>query len=161
MREVDPNYLVVQPVELGGLPRPRLLLKDVYCVYTGQFRSWLAITAPTSLLASGALLMADRKITAIFRSFLISEIPYHRLELAEAGALRYGSFFVSWFLGCFALAAIATVVNRLDVNNGTEVWRRDSYQGLGNTLERSCWQPSLHSAHSWQAWQRSSSSSPR
>jgi len=124
---VDPNYLIVQPVEFGGASRPRLVLKDVYRVYTGQFWSWLAITAPTSLLASRVLLMADRKISEILRSFPITEISYHRLELAEAGALRYGSFFTGWFLGCFALAAITTVVNRLDVNS-TEVWKRDSYQ---------------------------------
>ena len=124
---MDPNYLTVQPVELSGVPRPGLLLKDVYSIYTGQFRSWFLITAPTSLLASIVLLMADQKIRAIFRSIPIRELPYHWGEMAEAGALRYGSFFISWFLGCFALAAVATVVNGLDQDTD-EAWKIDSYQ---------------------------------
>jgi hypothetical protein len=49
---MDPDYLIVRPVEFGGAPRPRLLLKDVYKTYTAEFRRWFAITAPTSLLAS-------------------------------------------------------------------------------------------------------------
>jgi hypothetical protein len=125
---VDPNYLIVQPVEFGGAPRPRLRLKDVYRVYTGQFRRWFAITAPTSLLASAVLLMADRKIREIFRSFPITQITQHLPELAEAGALRYGSFFISWFLGCLALAAIATVANGLDKGDMEDVWISDSFQ---------------------------------
>lgn len=125
---MDPNYLIVQPVELGGVPRPMLLLKDVYSLYTGQFRRWFAITAPTSLLASVVLLMADERIRAIYRSIPRGEIPYNLGEVAETGVLRYGSFFISWFLGCFALAAIATVVNRLDGDDGNSVWISDSYQ---------------------------------
>jgi hypothetical protein len=118
----------VQPVELGGVPRPELLLKDVYRIYRGQFRRWFLITAPTSLLASVVLLMADQRIRAIYRSIPRGEIPHHMREVAETGVLRYGSFFISWLLGCFALAAIATVVNGLDVNGSNEVWMRDSYQ---------------------------------
>jgi hypothetical protein len=125
---VDLNYSTVQPVELGGLPRPRVLLKDVYRIYTGQLRTWFLITAPTSLLASVVLLMADQKIRAIYASIPRDEIPYHMAEVAEAGVFRYGSFFISWVLACFALAAIATVVNGLDVNDGNDVWMGDSYQ---------------------------------
>src|ERR1700688_4515449 len=50
------------------------------------------------------------------------------LEVAESGVLRYGSFFISWFLGCFALAAIATVVNGLDKGESEDVWIRDRLQ---------------------------------
>ncbi len=114
MRDVDPKYLIVQPVEFGGVPRPRLRLKDVYAVYAGQFRRWFAITAPTSLLAAVVVLMANRKISEIYRSFPITQISHHSLEVTESGALRYGSFLISWFLGCLALAAIATVANGLD-----------------------------------------------
>jgi len=89
---VDPNYSSAQPVELGGVPRPRLLLKDVYGLYRSQFRRWFFITAPTSLLASVALLMADQRIRAIYRSIPRGEIPYHMGEVAETGMLRYGSF---------------------------------------------------------------------
>jgi hypothetical protein len=125
---MDQNYAVVQPVEFGGVPRPRLVLKDVFNVYAGQFWRWFAITAPTSLLASVVLLLADRKIKEIFRSFPVTQISHHMLEVAGAGALRYGSFFVSWFLGCFALAAIATVVNGLDRGESGDVWISDSFQ---------------------------------
>jgi hypothetical protein len=125
---MDPNYSVVQPVELGGAPPSRLVLKDVYSVYTGQFRRWFAITAPTSLLASAVLLMADREISEIFRSFPITQITHHMLEVTEAGALRYGSFFMSWFLGCFALAAIATVASGLEKGEREDVWISDSFQ---------------------------------
>jgi hypothetical protein len=125
---VDPNYLIVQPVEFGGAPRPRLLLKDVYRVYTGQFRRWFGVTAPTSVLAAAVLWMADRKISEIFRSFPVTQITRHMLEVTEAGALRFGSFFISWFLGCFALAAIATVIHGLDKREGEDVWISDSFQ---------------------------------
>jgi hypothetical protein len=128
MQDVDPKYLIAQPVEFGGVPRPRLLLREVYRVYAGRFRRWLAITAPTSLLASIVLLMADRKISEIYRSFPITQISYHMLEVAEAGVLRYGSFFISWFLGCFALAAIATVADGFDRGEIDDVWLSDSFQ---------------------------------
>jgi hypothetical protein len=125
---MDPNYASVQPVELSGAPRPRLLLKDVYILYANQFRRWFAIAAPTSLLASVVLLLAGQRIHAIFRSIPRTEIPRHWGELAETGVLTYGSFFISWFLGCCALAAIATAVNGLDLNDNNDVWMRDSYQ---------------------------------
>jgi len=118
----------VQPVELGGVPRPRLRLKDIYRVHTGQFRRWFAITAPTSLLASVVLLMADRKIREIYRSFPITEITHHQADQAEATVLRYGNFLIGWFLGCFALAAIATVANGLDKGEREDVWISDSFQ---------------------------------
>jgi hypothetical protein len=125
---MDSNYLVVQPVEFYGPPRPRLLLKEVYGVYASQLPRWFAITAPTSVLASIILLMADRKIREIYGSFPISQILFHNLEVAETGVLRYGSFFLSWFLGCFALAAIATVANGLNRGEEGSVWISDSFQ---------------------------------
>jgi len=42
--------------------------------------------------------------------------------------LRYGSFFLSWLLGCFALAAIATVVSGLEADNSDAVWIHDSHE---------------------------------
>jgi hypothetical protein len=125
---VETNYSIEQPVELGGVPRPGLLLKDVYSLYGSQFRRWFWITAPASLLAALVLWMADERIRTIFRAIPMRELPYHWGELAEAGVLRYSSFFVSWFLGCFTLAAIATVVNGLDGAERGEAWRSDSYQ---------------------------------
>lgn len=128
MREVDRNYLIVQPAELGGAPHPRLLLKDVYRVYTGQFRRWFAITVPTSLLGSAILLLADRKIREIYRSFPATQITHHTAEVAQTAVLRYGSFLISWFLGCFALAAIATLANNLDKGDRQDIWISDSFQ---------------------------------
>jgi hypothetical protein len=125
---MDPNYPIVQPVELGSAPTPGVLLRSVYALYGSQFRRWFVITAPTSLLASVVLLMADERIRAMYRSIPRGEIPYHLGEVAETGLLRYGSFFISWFLGCFALAAIATVVNQLEGDGCDSVWKSDSYQ---------------------------------
>jgi hypothetical protein len=125
---VDLSYSNAQPVELGGMPRPRLLLKDVYVLYGSQFRRWFLITAPTSVLASVVLLMTDQRIRAIYRSIPRGEIQYHLSEVAETYLLRFGGFFISWVLGCFALAAIATVVNGLDHGDSNEAWRSDSYQ---------------------------------
>jgi hypothetical protein len=125
---VDPNYSIVQRVELGGVPPPRLLLKDVYAAYTGQFRRWFGITAPTTVLASVVVLKADQQIRAIFQSIPRGEISYHMGKFAETAILRYGSFLVSWFLGCFALAAIATIANGLDKRDVRDDWISDSFQ---------------------------------
>jgi hypothetical protein len=125
---VDLNYSTVQPVELGAVPRPRLLLKDVYVLYGSQFRRWFVITAPLSLLASAVLLVADGQIRAIYESIPRGEIQYHFQEIAETGVLRFGSFFISWLLGCFVLAAIATAVEGLEGEDSDGVWKSDSYQ---------------------------------
>ena len=125
---MDPNYSIVQPVELGGMVRPRLRLKDVYSLYTGQFRRWFGITAPTSVLASVVLLMADQRVRAIYGRIPRGELPFHWGEIAEAYVLRFGSYFISLLLGCFALAAIATVVNRVDDDDNDGVWISDNFQ---------------------------------
>jgi hypothetical protein len=72
---VDLNHSAVQPVELGGVPRPGSLLKDVYSLYASQLRRWFFITAPTSLLASVVLLMADERVKAIYRSIPMWSSP--------------------------------------------------------------------------------------
>jgi hypothetical protein len=125
---MDPNYSTVEPVELLGASRPSLLLKNVYAVYAGQFRRWFGITAPTSLLASIVLLMADQRIRAIYRGIPRGEIQYHWAEIVESLVVRFGGFFIIWFLGCFALAAIATAANGLNADDSNEVWKIDSHQ---------------------------------
>ena len=100
---MDPNYSHVLQAEVGT-PRPGRLLAEVHRIYREQFRSWFAIMAPTSLLAGFVLLLADQRIKAIYRSIPRGEVPYHMAEVAVAGVLRFGSFFLSWLLGCFALA---------------------------------------------------------
>jgi hypothetical protein len=133
---MDPNYLIVQPVELGGVGRPRLRLKDVYAVYTGNLARWFAITAPTILLGSIVIWLADQKLHALYKSFPITEIRYHWAEVAESLVLRYGSFLISWFLGCFALPAIATIANNLDKGDREGVWVSDSFQRARERLGR-------------------------
>jgi len=80
------------------------------------------IAGVSSSLAGGPKNQRD------YRSFPITQISHHMLEVSEAGALRYGSFFTSWFLGCFALAAIATVANGLEKGEREDVWISDSFQ---------------------------------
>jgi hypothetical protein len=111
---VDSNYSLASQVEAVGVPRPGLLLKNVYTLYRNEFPCWFGITAPTSLLAAAVLWTADQRIKAIYRRIPLFEMKHHFAEIAGAMILRFGSFFLSWLLGCFALAAIATVVNRLD-----------------------------------------------
>jgi hypothetical protein len=89
------------------------LFAKVQRIYTRQFREWFAITAPTSVVAALILALADREIRTIYLSRSWFEITQPTM-LAETFGLRFGSYFFAWFLGCFALAAIATVVGRLD-----------------------------------------------
>ena len=125
---MDSNYSLAPQAEAVGVRRPRLLLKNVYSLYRNEFPRWFGITAPTSLLAAAVLWTADQRIKAISRSISPLEMKHHFAEIAGAMILRFGSFFLSWLLGCFALAAIATVVNRLDDEDVDSVWRHDSHQ---------------------------------
>jgi len=125
---VESDYSTAPLAERDSAPRPGLLLKNVHALYRAKFRRWFAITAPTSLLASIALLLTDRKIREILRSFPPREVQFHSVEVAEATVLRFGGFFVSWLFGCFALATIATVVNGLDNEDTDAVWKHDSHQ---------------------------------
>src|SRR5437588_5247358 len=84
--------------------------------------------APTSLLAGVVLMLADYQIKAISRSIPRGEILFHKGDILAMETVRYGSFFLSWFFGCFALAAISTVVNKLDGSDESESWRHDSYE---------------------------------
>jgi hypothetical protein len=122
---VELNYPSVPPAEAGHIPRARGLLNEVFVLYRQQFGRWFAITAPTSLAAAVVLLMADQQVRAIFRNIPHGQV--HIVELAEAGLLRFGGFFVAWLLGAFALGAVATTVSNLNVDDD-EVWRYDSHQ---------------------------------
>jgi hypothetical protein len=117
MQQVEP------PQDLGVGP----LFKKVQVLYHQQFREWFAITAPTSVIAAFVLYLAHQRMREIFLSIPRGTIPYHRLEMAEAGLYRFGSFFIAWLLGCIALGAIATVVCNLD-RDLKEDWLRDSHQ---------------------------------
>jgi hypothetical protein len=123
---VDVNYPSRQRFEVGGISCSRRLLNNVFLLYRQQFRHWFAITAPTSLIASVVLAIADRQIREIFSRIPRGRIPYPA-ELAQTFTLRFGSVFLTWLLGAFALGAIATVVCELD-SDDSEVWRRDTHQ---------------------------------
>lgn len=120
--------------ELQAEPQPQsqpgLLIIKVHEVYREQFRRWFGIMAPTSLLSACVLLLADERIRAINRSIPRDQVLSHMRDVMMMGVVRYASFSLSWLLGCFALAAIATVVNELDAKNenDTDNWRHDSYQ---------------------------------
>ena len=83
--------------------------------------------APTSLLAGVVLCgpIGDPKNNERYWFF---EIHHHWDKVIEAMALRYGGFFVTWFLGCFALATIASVVNRLESDDDGAAWIPDRHQ---------------------------------
>lgn len=111
---MEPSYPSLQQAEeikpAGFSP----LFTRVQRIYLQQFREWFAITAPTSIAAAVVLVQAENKI----REMHLSGPPWFGLGnpgvLVETFGLRFGSYFLAWFLGCFALAAIATVVSRLD-----------------------------------------------
>ncbi len=125
---MDLSYLQAQQPEFDSSLHSSFSLHTVFVLYRQQFHRWFAITAPTSLIASFVLWIADDRIRAIYKSFPIGEIQYHLAEQAQALLLRFGSFFVSWLLGCIALAAIATVVKGLDVADSESAWQSDSHQ---------------------------------
>jgi hypothetical protein len=83
---------------------------------------------PTTLLADVVLLWADRQAKTIFKGVPLFEILHHRDKVVEVYLLRFGSFFAAWFLGCFALATIASVVNRLEGESEVAAWIPDRHQ---------------------------------
>ena len=84
--------------------------------------------APTTLLANVVLLWAGRQIRAIIRAVPLFGIPNHWDKVVEAGMLRFGSFFAAWFLGCFALATIASVIHGVEDESQGEAWISDRHQ---------------------------------
>lgn len=130
---MDQNYSQVLQAEVE-LAQPGLFLKKVHSLYHGEFWRWFAIMAPTSLLAAIVLLLVDNKIRSMFAGMRLGEYLHHVGEIALALILRYGSYFLSWFLGCFALAAIASVVNGSDGTAEEANWRHDSYQNAREHL---------------------------
>ncbi len=83
---------------------------------------------PTTLLADVALLWADRQAKTIFKDVPLFEILNHRDKIIEVYSLRFGSFFAAWFLGCFALATVASVVNGIEGESGDAAWIPDRHQ---------------------------------
>lgn len=130
---MEPDYSHALQAEVDA-PRPRLLLQTVHRLYHRQFLRWFGIIAPTSLLAGLVLMLADIRIREIFRNIPRGEVALHIADIAAAGALRYGSFLLSWLLGCFALAAIATVLSQGETEENAAVWKHDSYERARQNL---------------------------
>ncbi len=97
-------------------------------MYRSQFSRWFAITAPTSLVAAFVLYFAGEQIKVIFSGIPRGSIQDYYGEILEASILRFGAFFLSWLLGCFALGAIATEVSGLGRKDDESVWKNDSHQ---------------------------------
>lgn len=121
------NYSNGLQADLEIAPRPLLLLQKVHLLYRGQFARWFRITAPTSLLAAFVLYLADQQVRAILKD--VQDIFFvHFEQMAGAFLIRFIGYFLSWFLGCFALAAITTEVNGLNDDDDATAWRPDSHQ---------------------------------
>ena len=136
-------------VEAKPTPQPSLLLRSVHKIYHQQFRRWFGIMAPTSLLAAIILVLADQGVKAIMRAIPPQETFFHSRDIVVAVAIRIGGFLLSWLLGAFALAAIATAVNDLDAEHeGARVGAVTAINVRVNILAR-CWRshssPFLHS----------------
>jgi hypothetical protein len=131
---MEPDYSVAPQAEVGGAPCPGLLLKSVFSLYRDQFGHWFGITAPTSLLAAAVLLISDQQVKAISRNIRPFEFQFHWGAFAGAIGFRFGGYFVSWLLGCFALGAIATTVSGLDRDDDDAVWKHDSHQRVREHL---------------------------
>ena len=125
---MESGYSTVPLAERDSAARPGLLLKNVHILYRAKFRHWFGITAPTSLLAAAVFYLANQKIRSIVTTIPRGNFQFHFAEFAELTILRFGGFFVTWLLGCFALAAIATVVNGLDCEDADAPWKHDSHQ---------------------------------
>lgn len=126
---MDSNRPPALQAEADAPPRPRFLLEQVHLLYRRRFWTWFGIMAPTSVFAGFVLLWADRQVKAILRGIPLFEIPHHWDMVAEATLLRFGSYFAAWFLGCFALAAVASDVNGVE-DEGAEAaaWIPDRHQ---------------------------------
>ncbi len=122
------NSSLPSQVEVGATPHGEGLIGRVHFLYRRKARTWFGILAPTSLLSAAVLVLADQQNKLIFRSIPRGEIASHFTDVLKAGAFLYGGFSLAWLLGCFALAAIATVVSDLDTDKEEGVWKHDSYQ---------------------------------
>lgn len=106
----------------------RDLLESVHRLYGNKFWTWFGITAPPSLLATVVLGFTHQRIKIILSGIPGGALHDHWGEIAEANGLRLAAYFFSWFLGCFALGAIATLVSGLEDEDSESVWKHDNHQ---------------------------------
>lgn len=125
---METNYPSPPQAESADASRVFPLFVRVQSLYLKQFRQWFAITAPTSVVAAVCIALVDAKVREIFRGATTWTDLYYSHKTAEAIALRSAGLFFAWFLGCFALGAIATVVSNLDLGDDADTALRDSHQ---------------------------------
>jgi hypothetical protein len=126
---VESNYSLALQGQGVDAPRPGLLVRTAYRVYKNRFSTWFAIMAPTSLIAAGILTLADYRIRQIYKSIPRGDFLLHPGVIVIPLIWRFGSYFLSWLLGCFALGAIGTEVS---ADGGEEeessAWKHDAHQ---------------------------------
>jgi hypothetical protein len=125
---VESTWPPASQAEADAPPRPRFLLQQVHILHRNRFWTWFGIMAPTSLFAGAVLLWSERQAKTISNAMPFFEISYHWDKLVEATVLRFGGFLAAWFLGCFALASIASVVNRVEEESAEAAWVPDHHQ---------------------------------
>jgi len=125
---VESTWPPASQAEAEAPPRPRFLLQQVHLLYRKQFWTWFGIMAPTSVFAGVVLLWAERQAKAILRAVPLPEISHHWDTVVEVTGLRFGSYFAIWFLGCVALATVASVVNRVGEEGDDTAWIPDRHQ---------------------------------
>jgi hypothetical protein len=125
---VESTWPPASQAEADAPPRPRFLLQQVHILYRNQFWTWFGIIAPTSLFAGFVLLWSEKQAKAISNAVPFFEISYHWDKLVEATVVRFGGLLAAWFLGCFALASLASVVNRVEEESAEAAWVPDHHQ---------------------------------
>jgi hypothetical protein len=130
---VEPTYPYALPVEVENPPRPGLLLRNVHSLYRKRFARWFAITAPTSVLAAIVLGLMNERLRAIFRD-AHDPFRWHPAQIVEGLLVRLSGYSLTWFLGCFALAAIAADVISQNSNDAPTAWLPDIHQAAREHL---------------------------
>ena len=125
---MDTNHSQGLEAEVRQTAQPALLIRSVHRIYQERFWRWFGIMVPASLLAGLVVTLAEQRVRAIFSSIPRGQAAQHYLDILAGNAIRFGSFFVSWLLGCFALAAIASVISGFDAREEQADWAHDSYQ---------------------------------
>jgi hypothetical protein len=80
------------------------------------------------VLATVILLFMNDRIHAILQGVTFDVFRPDYALIAETVLIRFSCYFLTWFLGCFALAAIATQVSRQNTSVDETTWRADSHQ---------------------------------
>jgi hypothetical protein len=113
--------MVEQDWSLDSAPDVRLtsrgLWRDIHSLYLTYFWSWFRVNAPATLGTVVVIQITNYEVSELWRTG----------DKAAAGSVRFGGFFLAWFIGCFALGAVATLVGRV-INGDEEAWDDEAYE---------------------------------